>query len=268
MAEGVREQVVEDALDLLGLAPHPGAVAHARLHPHLPRVSFRLETSDARFDEGGQLGVPQLERQRAGVDACELEEVVYEPGEAPHLLVHRGQVAVRRRNTVLDRLQHRLQRRDRRAQVVARPRDELATGVEDPVQVLRHLVERSRQVGELGRAALGGARAQVAGGQRGRGDAEPVDARGDLAGQQERGDHRGGRGRGRNGEDLHVVAHVEHDPAGEQDGSEGQDDGEEGEPDELHAERGEEAQPERDHQPDHERRERDEDGELDHGANL
>ena len=136
VAQRVREQVVEDALDLLGLAPRPGAVVDARLHADLPRASLGLEASDARLDEAGELGVAQLERRGACVDPRELEEVVHEAGEDPHLLVHRGQVALGPGDPILDRLQHRLQRRDRRAQVVTRPRDELAASVEDPVRGL------------------------------------------------------------------------------------------------------------------------------------
>jgi hypothetical protein len=51
-----------------------------------------------------------LECQRAGVDAGELEEVVHAQRERPHLLLQLRQVLRRRREPVLDRLQHRLQR--------------------------------------------------------------------------------------------------------------------------------------------------------------
>ena len=53
--------------------------------------------------------------------------------------------------------------------------------------------------------------------------------------EHERGDHRGERRSGRDRQDLHVLAHVEHHPAGEQHGAERQQDGEERQPGELQA---------------------------------
>src|SRR5436853_348995 len=83
-------------------------------------------------------------RQRARIDARELEEVVDEPAQGAHLVAERGEVLVRRREAVLERLEHRLHRRERRPQVVARPRDELAARVEQLLELARHLVERAR----------------------------------------------------------------------------------------------------------------------------
>ena len=79
----------------------------------------------------------QLERQRAGVDARELEEVVDEQRQAAHLLAERREVLGGLGEAVLERLEHRLHVRERRPQVVARPGDELAARVEE-------LLERSR----------------------------------------------------------------------------------------------------------------------------
>ena len=59
---------------------------------------------------------------------------------------------------VLERLEHRLHVRERRAQVVARPCDELTAGVEQPLQVRGHLVQRRGELGDLGRPVLVGTR--------------------------------------------------------------------------------------------------------------
>ena len=82
--------------------------------------------------------------------------------ERAHLLAERGQVLVGLGEPVLDRLEHRLHRRERRAEIVARPRDELPAGVEEPLEACRHLVERAARGRRARRAALGRARAQVA----------------------------------------------------------------------------------------------------------
>jgi hypothetical protein len=150
---------------------------------------------------------------------------------------------------------------------VARPGDELAPGIEDLRQVLGHLVERPSQLRELGRSALGRPRAQIASREGRGGGAQPVDLGGDRPRQEQTGDDGRGRRGGRYGQDLHVVAHVEHDPAGEEDGAERQDDGEERQADELEPDGREQAQSECDAQPCDEGRDRHEEGELDHGAN-
>ena len=95
----------------------------------------------------------QLERERACVDSSELEDIVDEQGQRLYLLPEHGDVLVRGGEAVLDCLEHRLHVRERCPQVVARPRDELATRVEEPTEVVSHLVERRREVGDLGRAA-------------------------------------------------------------------------------------------------------------------
>ena len=84
---------------------------------------------------------------------------------------------------------------------------------------------------------------------------------------EQRHDERGRRrGRGHR-EDLHVVAHVEHDPAGQKDCGQRQQDREQREPGELEPDGRQLAQQERDDEPDGQRAQRDEDGELDHGEN-
>ena len=72
-----------------------------------------------------------------GVDARELEEVVDEQREHAHLLAQDRQVLLGVAEPVLERLEHRLHVRERRPEVVARPGDELAPRVEQPLEVRR-----------------------------------------------------------------------------------------------------------------------------------
>ena len=113
MPEGVRDQVEEDALDLVGRAAHVGAaVVEARLESHVSRPRFRLEPAQARLDEAGKLRLADLEREHACIDTRQLEEIVDEPAERAHLLAHGGQVALGLGQPVLDRLEHGLQGRE------------------------------------------------------------------------------------------------------------------------------------------------------------
>ena len=76
---------------------------------------------------------------------------------------------------VLERLQHRLHVRERRAEVVARPRDELPACVEQALEARGHLVERRGQVGDLGGPGLGRADAEVSRGELRGGVADALD---------------------------------------------------------------------------------------------
>jgi len=90
----------------------------------------------------------------------------------------------------------------------------------------------------------------------------------DRARDDERCDDRRQRGGRRHGEDLHVVAHVEHDPSRQQHGSERKQHGEEGQPDELEPDGRKQPKQIGERKPDGERRQCDEDGVCDHGASL
>jgi hypothetical protein len=242
-------------------------VRDARFEPDaLPR-GLRRDRADAAVDQALQLRVVQFERQCAGVDPGELEQVVHERGERLNLLADRGQVLVRLREPVLDRLEHRAQRADRRTQVVARPRDELTPGVEEPLELVRHGVERAGELGQLTWAALVGPHGEVARGDGARGVAQTPDPGRGRGRQEERSADCDRRGRRRDGEDLHVVAHVEHDPAGEEDARERERHREQGEAGQLRPDAREQTEREREDAPDEERGERDDDGEADHGLN-
>jgi hypothetical protein len=264
--ERVREQVQQHALDLRGRA-HGPRVLEPALDPDVAGAGLGLEAADARLDERADGDLLQLVLDRARVDARELEEVVDEQREPARLLVQRRKVLGRLRQPVLDRLEHGRHRGDRRAQVVARGRDELAARVEQALEALGHRVERAAQLCELARAALGGPNREVAARERGGRAAEPVDPVHDRAGDGERRDDGrccGGRG---HGEDLHVVAHVEHDPAGQEHGEERQHDREQREAGDLEPHGGQAAQRQGGDEPSRERRRGDRERQPDHGTN-
>ncbi len=236
--------------------------------PDTAGLRLRLEAAQARLDEPEQLRILQLQRQRAGVDARELEEVVDERPERPHLLAQRGQVVLGLREAVLERLQHRLHVRERSAQVVARPGDELGAGVEELLEPGGHLVEALGQLGELALAGSVGAGAQVTRREPVRGAAQRLDPAADRAHDAERrGDGCGGSCGG-DPEDGQVVLGVEHDEPGEDDRAERQQHGEQREPGELQAERRQPAEPGASEQARGERRPGHDEREPDHEANL
>ncbi len=110
MAERVRQEVEEHAFDLLG--GHADGVelgAEPRCEGHVARLGFGLERAQAGVDERPEGRVAQLERERAGVDRRELEEVVDEPGKVLHLFADRGQILLRGCESVLERFEHRPQ---------------------------------------------------------------------------------------------------------------------------------------------------------------
>ena len=78
VAERVREQVEENALDLVRRAPHRRRPVETSLETDVPPACLGLEAAHARIDEAGERRLVELERQHAGVDAGELEEVVDE----------------------------------------------------------------------------------------------------------------------------------------------------------------------------------------------
>ena len=165
----VRQQVVQDALDLVRRA---AARVDGRVDLRLERhVRARASASTPRRQDGrapASSRLAQLERERAAVDPGELEEVVDERRERANLVAQRGQVVVGIGEPVLDRLEHRLHVRERGAQVVARPRDQLAARVEEALEARGHLVERARERAQLGGSLLAGPCREVPARERGR----------------------------------------------------------------------------------------------------
>jgi hypothetical protein len=264
----VRHQVVQHALDLLGRRQHARACSvDLRSETYVPGDRLRLEGSQARVHQRPEGQVAQLERQHPGVDSGELEEVVHEQVERPHLLAHGRQVAVGLRDPVLERLEHGLHGSKGRSQVMARPGDELPAGVEEALDVAGHLVERSRQVGQLRRPALRRPRREVAARERrGRGP-HALDRPQDRAAQEERGGERGGGGGRRDRQDRQVVLGVEHGHAGEEDRAQRKQDGREPEAGELEPQRRKPPQEERRDQSGAQGCRGDDEREGDHGTN-
>ena len=247
------------------------AVASAGSHGFQADSPYRrlgAEPDETALHDRGDRQLAQLEGQRAGLDPAELEEVVDELGEDAYLVSERGEVVRGLRETVLQRLEHRLHVREWRAEVVTGPGDELPAGVEDPRQGVAHLVEVARERRDLRGAVLRSAGGEVAARELGCCPREPLDRPLDRPRDHERGDERDGGRCGADGEDLHVVAHLEHHPAGREHHDEREADGEDREPDEPQAEGRQRTQRERDREADGERRERDDEPGLDHGTSL
>ena len=161
--------------------------------------------------------------------------------EHVRLRSQRGNVLLGLAEAVLEGLEHRLDVGQRRAQVVARPGDELPASVEEPLQARAHLVERPGEIGDFGRAVLRGLRVEVSASELRERRRDAVDRVGDRPCHDEGRDDRGQSRRGGDGQDLDVVAHVEHDPAREEHGSE-REHGEHGQAGELEPQGREEAE--------------------------
>ena len=211
MSQRVGDEVQEHALHVLRRAADVGqSLVELALEVNLPRPRFGLETAHAVGDERWQLRLAQLERERARVDSSELEQIVDQRRERPCLLAQRRQVLVDRGEAVLDRFEHRLDRRHRRAQIVTGPGDELTARVEQRLDVPSHRVESLADVRELARPLRRRPGRQLPAGKLLGRRLQATDAPRDPRPQQQRGGKRRRGRRGRDGEDLHVVVHVEH----------------------------------------------------------
>jgi hypothetical protein len=78
VADGVRQQVVEDAFDLVRRDGCGCLAVDVGLEADAASGGLRLEQANGGFDELGDARLLQLEAEDAGVDACELEQVVDE----------------------------------------------------------------------------------------------------------------------------------------------------------------------------------------------
>ena len=217
-----------------------------RCEADVASASLRVERPQAGRDELAEAGVAQLEREHARVDPRELEEILHEEREGLELLSDRGQILVRRGEPVLERLDHRAERSERRPEVVAGPGDELPASVEEPLDARRHLVEGSAELEELARAGLGRAGSELAAGEPGGGRPQPLQGTEDPAREEQRADQRRERRGDGDGEDLRVVVHAEHHPARGEHDAERQADGEQRERDDLEPQGGEQPDGRRD----------------------
>jgi hypothetical protein len=129
------------------------------------------------------------------------------------------------------------------------------------------VVERASELGELAGPVVRRAGREVAGSELRRGRPQAVEPARDRRAERE---PDGDRPRGRAGgdlEDLQVVAHVEHDPAGHQDGGERDHDREQGEAGELQAHGGQQQEKQRSCERRGQRRRGDGEAEPGHGTN-
>ena len=91
-----------------------------------------------------------VERQRARLEAGEIEELLHEAAEPFDLRQHRRErLGVGLVHTVDDVLEHGLQRGDRRAQLVAHVGDEVAAHAVGLGELGGHLVERPGERADL-----------------------------------------------------------------------------------------------------------------------
>ena len=264
--EGVRHEVEENALDLLRCEDRGHSIVDVSDERHVPEPRLGLDSAQARVDDRCEWRDVQFERQNPGVDPRQLEQVVDEEGEHADLLPQCRQVVGRVGQAVLERFEHRLHVGERRAQVVTRPCDELAPGVEQLLDVVCHLVERRREIGDLRGAGLRRASCEVTACESARSRVDAVERLRDRMREVEAGHDGDCCRRGGDGEDLHVVAHVEHHPAGEQHRCQRQSHGEHREAGQLQPDGGQQAKEEDESEPDRECRRGDGERVDDHGT--
>ena len=190
------------------------------------------------------------------------------PDERPDLVGERRHVLVGLGEPVVDRLDHRLHRGERRAQVVARPRDQLAARLEQPLDRVGHRVERVGHLGDLGRPARSDARDERSpAASLAEAFAQAVERRADPAREQERREHARRGPPPRTTARTSVSACISNitQPGGEHAG-ERQDHREQRERGELQPQRRQQPQQQRGDRADRDRSEREQDRELDHGV--
>jgi hypothetical protein len=82
VAQRVREQVEQHALDLVRRHPNRGAArVHARLQPDVAAAGLGVDRSQARRDQVSERRFPPFEREHTRVDQGELEEGADERGD-------------------------------------------------------------------------------------------------------------------------------------------------------------------------------------------
>ena len=87
--ECVRHEVEEHALDLVGCAADGRqGLVELDVEVDVPRARLGGEALDAARHEAAERRLPELEREVAGVDPRELEQVVDESGKDTHLVAN------------------------------------------------------------------------------------------------------------------------------------------------------------------------------------
>ena len=149
VAHGVLDEVHDDLVDALGVAldEQPGGRVD-REDDVVGRVQARL--ARGALDDVADGERAHVERLLAGLQAGEVQQLGDEAPEPARLREHRAQrLGVRLADAVDDVLEHRLQRAERRAQLVRDVRDEVAAQAVGLGELLRHPVERARELADL-----------------------------------------------------------------------------------------------------------------------
>ena len=149
---------------------------------------------EAVVEQRLEVDLRDIQRHDARIEAREVEQVVDEQRHALDLNLQRREVQRRIADAVLERLGCRAQIGERRAQVVARCRHELALRAQEPVERGAHLVDDGRDLAQLGRPADRGARLQLTLGEALRGAPQRAQRQRDGARDEQRPDERRGRG--------------------------------------------------------------------------
>ena len=149
VAHRVLEQVGDDLVHALGVAVG-GEVAGLDVHRDrdggLVQLLLAHRVLEQRLD--AELGA--LERHRARLEPGQVEELLHEPAEPLDLGEHRAErLGIGLGDAVDEVLEHRLQRGDRRAQLVRHVGDEVAAHAVGLGELGGHLVERAGELADL-----------------------------------------------------------------------------------------------------------------------
>ncbi len=145
----VLDEVRDDLVQTFGVGVEPEVARDdLDLEVHVGGVQLRL--ADRVLEHRPHLERVAVERQRARLEAGEVEELLHQPAEPLDLGEHRAQrLRVGLADAVDEVLEHGLQRGDRRAQLVADVGDEVAAQPVGLGELGRHLVERARERADL-----------------------------------------------------------------------------------------------------------------------
>ena len=150
VAHRVLDEVHDDLVDALGVARDDAARRGASIEKttSVGRVQSRL--ARGALEHVAHRERADVERLLAGLQAREVEQLRHEPAEPARLREHRAQrLGVGLADAVDDVLEHRLQRADRRAQLVGDVRDEVAAQAVGLGELGGHAVERARELADL-----------------------------------------------------------------------------------------------------------------------
>ncbi len=188
VAQRVGEQIQENPLDVArGTSDVGQPVVDTSLEAHAPRQRFGLQPSQAVVDDRVQRRLA-VRCDRVRVELRQFEQIVHQGRHRPNLVVYRRDIVLRRDESVVDRLEHRLQGGERSAEVVAGPGHQLPAGVEQPLEACGHLVDSGGEVGELGRRGCGCPEVEAAGGESEGSRSKVGDPTGDRSSEQQRAD--------------------------------------------------------------------------------